>query len=134
MFDLVDSTVSQKLILEFYAKRKIISAICHGPAVFSRIRLPGTETWLLAGHKVTGISDFEIEMLSSGLVEPFSVEGTLTTATGGRYEKADEPLGRKVVVSKREDGRVVITGQNPASGLELGKKIFEEIFGKAWSA
>ena len=133
MFDLVSSPASTTLLLQFHASHKLISGICHGPATFSRLVLPGTNTYLLAGHKVTGISNTEIEMLkeASGVEEPFSVEDELRKATYGRYVKAEKPFEGKVVVSK-VDGRVVVTGQNPGSGLGLGKAIYEALFDKAY--
>lgn len=71
-------------------------------------------------------------MLSSDIEEPFSVERDLTTASGGKYEKAAEPFGGHVVVSKDAEGRTFITGQNPASGFDLGKAIYLELFKKAY--
>jgi putative intracellular protease/amidase len=131
MFDLVDSKASEDVILEFHDKNKLVTGICHGPATFSRLTLPGTNTMLLQGHKVTGVSNKECEILFpiSGIVEPFSVEDALNKASDGHYERA-EPLNSRVVVSKGADGRVIITGQNPASGMDLGKAIYEEMFGK----
>lgn len=46
MFDLVDSKASEDLILDFYTKNKLITGVCHGPATFSRLWLPGTKTML----------------------------------------------------------------------------------------
>lgn len=134
MFDLVDSKISEEVILDFHAKNKLITGVCHGPATFSRLTLPGTNTKLLQGHKVTGVSNKECEILFpiSGIVEPFSVEDELNKASGGQYERA-EPFNSRVVVSKGSDGRTVITGQNPASGMDLGKAIYEELFEKAYT-
>ena len=88
---------------------------------------------MLTGHRVTGISNKEIEMLASGIVEPFSVEDELDKASGGKYEKAEKPFTERVVVSKGPDGRVIITGQNPASGTALGKAVYEQLFGRSYS-
>jgi putative intracellular protease/amidase len=134
MFDLVDSKVSEDVILDFHAKNKLITGVCHGPATFSRLTLPGSKTMLLHGHKVTGVSNKECEILFpvSGIVEPFSVEDELNKATGGQYERA-EPFNSRVVVSKGPDGRVIITGQNPASGMNLGKAIYEKLFGTPYT-
>jgi putative intracellular protease/amidase len=134
MFDLVDSKASKEVILDFHAENKLITGICHGPATFSRIRLPGANTMLLNGHKVTGVSNKECEILFpvSKIVEPFSVEDALNEASDGHYEKA-EPFNGRVVVSEASDGRVIITGQNPYSGIDFGKAIYEKLFGKAYS-
>jgi putative intracellular protease/amidase len=133
MFDLVNSKASEDVILDFHAKDKLITGVCHGPAAFSRLTLPGTNIKLLHGHKVTGVSNKECEILFpvSGIVEPFSVEDELNKATNGLYERA-EPFNSRVVVSKGPDGRTIITGQNPASGMDLGKTIYEELFGDSY--
>jgi putative intracellular protease/amidase len=89
---------------------------------------------LLEGHKVTGVSDHEIATLARPLVEPFSVEKSLHAATGGKYEKAEKPFEDYVVTSKGDDGRVIVTGQNPASGLEFGRAVWEAIFGEKYEA
>ena len=133
MFDLVQSKDSKAIIGEFHAENKLISAVCHGPATLAHLKIPGTNTNMLEGHRVTGISNNEIDMLSSGIVEPFSVEDELNKASGGKYEKADKPFTERCVVSKGPDGRVIITGQNPASGTALGKAIYEELFGMPYS-
>ena len=83
---------------------------------------------------MVGVSNKECEILFpvSGIVGPFSVEDALNKAGGGQYERA-EPFNSRVVVSKGPDERVIIIGQNPASGVGLGKAIFEELFGKPYS-
>lgn len=62
--------------------------------------------------------------------EPWSVEEEVKKATGGRYEIAAEKFQGKVVRSEGKDGRVIITGQNPASGAELGKLLYQELLGE----
>ncbi|KAL9126554.1 MAG: hypothetical protein Q9217_004415 [Psora testacea] len=133
MFDLVQSEASAAVIGEFHAKNKLISAVCHGSATLAHLKVPGTNTNMLEGHRVTGISNKELEMISADVVEPFSVEDELNKASGGKYEKADEPFAGWVVISKGPDGRTIITGQNPASGTALGKAIYEELFGRPYS-
>ena len=132
MFDLVQSKDSAAVISDFHARNKLISAVCHGSAAFAHLKVPGTNTNMLEGHRVTGISNKEIDMLSSGIVEPFSVEDELNRASNGRYEKAEKPFTGHVVVSKGPEGRVIITGQNPASGIDLGKAVYEQLFGKPY--
>ena len=129
MFDLVTSDASAAIVGNFYASNKLMTGICHGPAVFSHLKAPDTERSMLDGHKVTGVSNLECETLFplTGIVEPFSVEDELNMACKGRYEKADKPFEGHVVVSKGPDGRTFITGQNPASGKEFGKAILNQL-------
>ena len=54
---------------------------------------------------------------------PFLLEDALTK-NGGKFEKAGEPWGEKVVIGK--DSRLN-TGQNPASATGIGKAIAKAI-------
>lgn len=51
---------------------------------------------------------------------PFSLEDVLNKASGGKYVKADENWGEKVVVSR---GEKLITVQNPVSAEGVGRVI-----------
>ncbi|KAG9232696.1 putative chaperone protein HSP31 [Amylocarpus encephaloides] len=125
MFDLATDETSHKLINEFYSHGKIISAVCHGPAALTHVKIPGGG-YLLDGQAVTGFSNSE--EIAVGLMDamPFSLEDKLNEATGGRYVKADD-WAAKVVVAR--DGQL-ITGQNPASAGPLGIAIKDAIFGE----
>jgi len=48
----------------------------------------------------------------------------LNEATGGGYEKADQPWGEKVVVSFHP-GKKLLTGQNPGSAKGTAEKLLE---------
>lgn len=126
MYDLATDPTSHKLINEFYAANKIVSAVCHGPAALIGVKLPSGE-FLISGSKVTGFSN--TEETTVGLMEamPFSLEDKLNEASGGNFVKASEDWGEKVVVEK---GGKLITGQNPASATGVGKAIYEAIFSK----
>lgn len=132
MFDIVDSPTSHAVILAFYAKNKLLTGICHGSAAFAHVTAPGSDKSILDGHRVTGVSQAEIDYLypMTKIEEPWSVEGELKKATGGLYEKAEENFG-SCVTRSASDGHVFVTGQNPASGSALGKAIYQELFGKA---
>jgi putative intracellular protease/amidase len=47
MFDLATDETSHKLINEFYMANKIVSAVCHGPAVLAHVKLADDEGYLL---------------------------------------------------------------------------------------
>ncbi|KEF54410.1 uncharacterized protein A1O9_09576 [Exophiala aquamarina CBS 119918] len=130
-FDVIDSEATIAFVDEFYRSKKIICGICHGAAVFAHRTIPGTTKSILEGHRVTGISDREVGILASSIEEPFSVEGELVKA-GAKFEKAVEPFGGHVVVSSDSEGRVFVTGQNPASGIGIGKAIYQELFKKPY--
>jgi len=126
MFDLATDETSHKLINEFYTKNKIVSAVCHGPAALTHVKL-ASGGYLLDGQPVTGFSNSEEDAVGLTSAMPFKLEDALNKASGGKYVKASEDWGKKVVVAR--DGRL-ITGQNPASAAGVGQAIYDAIFGE----
>lgn len=125
MFDLATDATSHKLINEFYAHNKIISAVCHGPAALAKVKLPSGE-YLIAGQPVTGFANSEEEAAGLTSAMPFLLETELDKASGGNYVKAAD-WQKKVVVGL---GGRLITGQNPASAGPVGQAIYDSIFGE----
>ena len=126
IFDLATDENSHKLINEFYTHNKIISAVCHGPAALTHVKIPGGG-YLLDGQAVTGFSNSEEDAVGLTSAMPFKLEDALNKASGGKYVKAAQDWGAKVVVSR---GGRLITGQNPASASGVGQAIFDAIFGE----
>jgi len=130
MFDLATDETSHKLINEFYIRNKIVSAVCHGPAALSHVKItdgPDASSYLLAGQPVTGFSNSEEDAVNLTSAMPFKLEDKLNEASGGKYVKAAEDWGQKVVVAR---GGRLITGQNPASAGPVGQAIYDAIFGE----
>ncbi|KAI9746012.1 MAG: hypothetical protein M1818_000693 [Claussenomyces sp. TS43310] len=123
MFDLAKDAVSHQLINEFHTANKVISAVCHGPAALTHVKLP-SGGYLLDGQPVTGFSNVEEDQVGATAAMPFKLEDALRSATGGRYEKAAEPWGPKVVIAG--NGKL-LTGQNPRSAAPLAKAVYEAI-------
>lgn len=117
MFDLADDPTSQKIIKEFWESNKIVSAVCHAPAVLYNVKL-SDGSLLVAGKEVTGFTNAEEEQAGLTKAVPFLPEDALQKASGGKFVKAAEPWGEKVVVVGR-----LITGQNPASATGVGEAI-----------
>ncbi|KAH9206733.1 putative chaperone protein HSP31 [Leptodontidium sp. 2 PMI_412] len=126
MFDLAKDATSHKVINEFHAANKIISAVCHGPAAIAFVKLPSGK-YLIDGQAVTGFSNSEEIAVALSAAMPFMLEDQLNKASGGKFEKASSDWGEKVVVSA--NGKL-ITGQNPASAVGVGKAILKGIQGK----
>lgn len=120
MFDLATDATSQKLIAEFYSKDKVVAAVCHGPAAFVNVTLPNGEH-LLKGKEVTGFTNTEEDQVQLSQEMPFMLEDKLRDVSG-KFVKADQPWGEKVVA----DGRL-ITGQNPASAKGVGELILKAL-------
>ena len=123
MWDLATDETSHKLINEFYTANKVVSAVCHGPAALTHVKL-SSGCYLLSGQQVTGFSNTEETAVGLMEVMPFSLEDELNKASGGHYVKAAQDWAEKVVVAR---GGKLITGQNPASATGVGKAILEAI-------
>ncbi|KAJ7591993.1 class I glutamine amidotransferase-like protein [Mycena floridula] len=116
VLDLPQDQLSIKLAENFYRSGKIIAAVCHGTAALAGVTDAQGKS-IFIGKKFTGFSNAEEE--ASGLVKaiPFLLEDKISDL-GGKYEKADDLWGVKVVV----DGNLY-TGQNPASARPLAEAI-----------
>jgi putative intracellular protease/amidase len=117
MFDLANDPTSQQLIKEFWEANKIVSAVCHAPAVLYDVKL-SDGSLLVAGKEVTAFTNAEEEQMGLTKALPFLPEDALQKASGGKFVKAAEPWGVKVAVAGR-----LITGQNPASATAVGEAI-----------
>ena len=120
LIGLPDDDHSQTLIRSFYESGRIVSAVCHAPAVLTNVKL-SDGSYLVKGRKVTCFSNEEEEQ--SQMVDncPFLVE-TRLGERGGEFQKGT-PWTEKVVVDKDSQGRILITGANPQSGHQLAKEI-----------
>lgn len=118
VFDLATDKDSIALINEFVAAGKVVSSVCHGPAVFVNVVLPNGKH-LIEGKEVTGFSNEEEDQVQMSKWMPFMLE-TRIKEVGGIYKKADKPW-ESLVLSV--DGGKLITGQNPASAKAVGDAI-----------
>ncbi|GAA6022489.1 hypothetical protein JCM11491_001695 [Sporobolomyces phaffii] len=123
VFDLTDSAVNQKLILEFYNSKKPTASVCHGPTVFIKVEENGEK--FVKGKKVTCFSDEEEEMAGLTKEIPFLVEKELRAA-GADFQLSRQPWGEEVVVDEK-DGKILLTGGNPASASALGAAVVKAI-------
>lgn len=121
MFDLAGDATSLKLAADFASRGKVVAAVCHGPAALVNVTL-ADGTPLLAGREVTGFSNVEEDQVQLSALMPFMLEDKLAEVSGGKYIKAAEPWGEKVVVAGN-----VITGQNPSSAHKIGEEIIKAI-------
>ncbi|KAI1400486.1 ThiJ/PfpI family protein [Hypoxylon fuscum] len=116
MFDIATDADSIALIAEFWTKGKVVAAVCHGPAAFVNVTLPGGEH-ILKGKDVSGFSSAEEDAVGMSQYMPFVLEDKIK-AGGAVYHKAPEMWAPTV----RVDGKL-ITGQNPASAKGVGEAI-----------
>ncbi|KAJ7228719.1 ThiJ/PfpI [Mycena pura] len=120
VIDLPVDPVNIKLASEFYQAGKITSAVCHGPAALVNAT-DAKGNSIFANKSFTGFSNAEEIQVDKVKAIPFLLEDRITSL-GGKYEKADELWGAKVVV----DGNL-ITGQNPASAGPIGHAILKAL-------
>jgi putative intracellular protease/amidase len=121
MFDLANDEASHALVREFYESGKVVSAVCHGPSALANVNLSNGK-YLVAGHRITGLSNAEEDIMQFSKDMPFLLE-TKLRENGGLYEKADSPFGAKVITSGG-NGKLV-TGQNPPSARLIGQSLME---------
>jgi putative intracellular protease/amidase len=117
LWDLAESSDSIKLIEDFNAAGKPISAVCHAPAVFKNVM--GTDgKAFVSGRKITGFTNSEEDAVGLKDVVPFLLEDALKKK-GAHFSKADDFNVHTVV-----DGNLV-TGQNPPSSKETAKELLK---------
>ncbi|WP_231426603.1 type 1 glutamine amidotransferase domain-containing protein [Pedobacter sp. Leaf250] len=118
LWDLAESAVSQKLIVDFYEANKPVAFVCHAPGVLKDVKVGGE--YLVKNKKVTGFTNTEEDAVQLTNVVPFLVEDVLKK-NGGLYSKIDDWNPYAVV-----DG-LLITGQNPASSEKVAEELLKLI-------
>lgn len=119
MYDFTDPALA-RLVSDFWAQDKVVSAVCHGPAGL----LEATDTKgrpLVAKRKVTGFSWPEEKLAGRADAVPFDLSKALKQR-GAKYDKALRPMAKNVVT----DGRL-ITGQNPMSAKAVAKAVLKKL-------
>ncbi len=115
LWDLADDEVSIRLIEDFWARNKPVSAVCHAPIALVNARDEKGEH-IVRGREVTGFTNSEEEAVGLTKVVPLLVEDTMI-ARGAKYSKIDDWQSYT-----RQDGNL-ITGQNPGSSKAVAKLV-----------
>ena len=138
MQDLLHSQALGKLLNNFHQTGKTTALVCHGPiALLSTLTDPTAFTrrletgkaatannWTYAGYKFTVISNQE-EEIAKGLLNGGAMKFYPQTAlekAGGVFSSNTAPWASHVVVD-----RELVTGQNPASALAVGKTLVDRL-------
>lgn len=114
MVDITGNPQVQAVVRRAWDTGKVVAAVCHGPAAFLGVTL-ADGTPLVRGRKLTGFSSAEEDGYARADVS-FDLESALREE--GAVYAAVAPWQTNHVV----DGKL-ITGQNPASGTQVGKAI-----------
>ena len=109
MFDLPFSQVLQGLLLDLDARGGVLAGVCHGPAVFARMRREDGTPWA-SGRALSGFTDEEEALFGKRWVKqfPFLLEEEMRKV-GAKFGEAPMMLPHVEI-----DGNIV-TGQNPFS-------------------
>lgn len=119
MWDFPNNKHVNRVAAAIYEHNGIVAAICHGPAALVDIKL-STGEYLVAGKKVSALTNEEEELLGQKHLMPFLLQDKLIER--GAKHIYGEPWKENVVV----DGRLV-TGQNPASAKTVAEKIVHQL-------
>lgn len=115
MFDLPNCEDTAKITSGIYENGGIVCAVCHGGAALVNVKL-SNGSFLVDGKNVTSFSNKEELAIGTDTKVPFLLE-TVLRERGANYSCLAN--WQKYVVV---DGRI-ITGQNPASDLEMAKEL-----------
>ncbi|RSZ60486.1 type 1 glutamine amidotransferase domain-containing protein [Massilia atriviolacea] len=138
MQDLIRSAPLGRLLSHFHHAGKTTALVCHGPAALlsalpdarasvarmekgGKTKPPG---WIYAGYRMTVISNQEEGLAKAALkggTMKLLPQTALETA-GARYSSNATPWTGYVVTD-----RELITGQNPASALQVGQALLDRL-------
>ncbi|KAF2675761.1 class I glutamine amidotransferase-like protein [Lentithecium fluviatile CBS 122367] len=121
LIDYLDAKGLQRLASEIYASNKgILSAVCHGGAIFPGILDPGTKNSVIAGKRVTG---FTTKGEEEGVLDTIkswnrpTIEASAASC-GAQYVSPLGPWDSFAIT----DGRLV-TDANPASAHKTAEEV-----------
>ncbi|EGU32019.1 ThiJ/PfpI [Vibrio ichthyoenteri ATCC 700023] len=121
LWDFKQSNGLARIVSEFYADKKLIGSVCHGPTGFLSAKKPDGSAFA-NGLKLTSFTDAEEQLTPPEYLQalPYHIEDELIKV-GAKFE-AKQPNASFVVC---EDG--LITGQNPASVKLVTKTILDTL-------
>lgn len=118
-YDYPQAIALQKLVAQIYANSGVVSAVCHGPAIFDNLKTLGGRSFI-EGKKITGFTDEGEEILNVAKIMEQKHMKTMKRVAednGATYVQPPDPWGSFCVV----DGKLV-TGVNPASAVETAEE------------
>lgn len=115
MFDFPDNPIIQNLVKYFTEQKKIIAAVCHGPAALVNVKI--NDQWLVANKKVSAFTNNEELLLLSNAetIFPFLLQQKLEER-GAQFIAGTDYL-EQISVSNG-----LVTGQNPWSVWRLAEE------------
>lgn len=124
MWDLPEDPAVARLVEAFFNARKVIGAVCHGPAGLVAARRADGEP-VVTGLRVNAFTNAEEEAAGLTSVVPFLLE-TRLRSLGAQFESG--PLWQPYSVRARAaNGAVLVTGQNPASSEQVAHGVLDAV-------
>jgi putative intracellular protease/amidase len=119
MWDFPDNTALATLLGRMWRAGKVVAAVCHGPAGLLGVS-DAQGRPLVNGRHISAFTDSEEAAAGLDRVVPFLLE-TRLRAQGALFERGVNFQPHAV-----RDGQLV-TGQNPASSLEVARLVLEAV-------
>ena len=115
LWDFPGNDPLRHLLEDFIRQGKIIGLVSHGVSALLSLH-NSLEEPFVKGRQLTAFCNSEEKVAGLTDIVPFSLESTLTNL-GAAYSKGPDFIPHVVT-----DG-MIITGQNPASSLEVGRRM-----------
>lgn len=121
MFDFPDNPAISKLVTHFVEERKIIAAVCHGPAALINAKAANGE-WFVANKKVSAFTNSEELLLipNAETIFPFLLQKKLVER-GANFISGPDYLEQVSI----DQG--LITGQNPWSVWRIAEETIKRL-------
>lgn len=122
LFDFVDAPVLGKIAADIYAAGGIVSAVCHGPAIFASIK-DEEGVPIVKGKTITGFtSEGEVQMGVSDAITKLGKKlvPEIAKEAGATYHAPPTPFQSFSITDDR-----IVTGANPASAVETAEKVVQ---------
>lgn len=119
MWDFPDNKALQKAIEQAWADKKVVAAVCHGPAGFVNVKDKEGNPFF-KNRRINSFTDAEEQAAKKDKIVPFLLQSKLKNL-GGLFETTDP--GQAIVV---EDSNL-ITGQNPPSAALVANGILRTL-------
>ncbi len=119
MFDLPQNASLQNLLAAFAETKKVIGAVCHGPAGLVGVKLKNGAP-LVAGKQITAFTNEEERAAGMDKLMPFLLESRLSEL-GAKF------IARPNWSDHVEQDDLLITGQNPQSSASVARAVADAV-------
>ena len=122
MVDMASDPGVGRVLKLLQRQRKVIAALCHGPAALLSAGDRPDGLWLFDGYKLTAFNDEEEDQTRVGQKGlPWYLEAALKNA-GAVFDDAPSPWCSHIVVDRN-----LVTGQNPMSADALADAVLKRL-------